>query len=623
MKRTFLLLICILIQISSSFSQSAKKYVLIEHFTNSWCSICKSLNPSLYNLLDNYPGDYHHISYHPPIPYVGCIFYQHNMSENSTRTAYYNIPGTPRIMMQGTYLGLGNPLLPQSVLENELGKTSPLRIKVEEEQVGTNKEVTITIKTFSPISGQFKAYAAIAEKEIDYNSPNGETLHHDVFRRMLPNIEGNPFTPAPVGFSVTLNYNFTLDPEWDSTEVYVVAFVQDTITKEIINSGTKYDIIMDATISDEACTGALNGAIDLDVSGGIPPYQYQWSNGETSRDIQGLAAGVFSVTISDANSTTITDSLVVNQSNNLSTNTSYTPSTANDGTATVTVTGGLPPYAYNWSNGDMTQTAINLAPAVYYVTVTDFNNCTITDSVTVAQIALSGQVTHVSCFNGSDAGIEITVLGGTGPYDFTWSHGATTKDVDNLMAGKYTVTVEDASNNMIIQFFDISQPDSLSVVVNSTPENGMKMDGMVSLIVTGGTPPYQYEWSNGATGETENNLSAAEYAITVSDANSCSKVVMVKVSSIPTTSIETQHVGHAMHLYPNPTSNSIQLEIQTESFENPFVILYSSLGKVVMKKSVNKAIKNFVINVANQPPGIYYLQLQDGSYSATKRVVKF
>ena len=93
-----------LVSLALSAQTSVKKYVLLEHFTNSKCSVCASKNPAFFTLIDQYPNDVHHVSIHPSTPYSTCVFYQSNTTENEARADFYNIPGTPRVAVNGTLL---------------------------------------------------------------------------------------------------------------------------------------------------------------------------------------------------------------------------------------------------------------------------------------------------------------------------------------------------------------------------------------------------------------------------------------------------------------------------------------------------------------------------------------
>ncbi|MCB0586145.1 MAG: Omp28-related outer membrane protein [Phaeodactylibacter sp.] len=224
----------------------AKQYLLLEHFTNTVCPICANANPGFYNTISNYEGDYHHIAYHPSVPYSSCIFYQANTEENGARQNYYNIFGTPRVYLNGT-TGVSAGQVTASLMENNLGQTSPLAIQVTETGV-SNRQVEVEVFSQGPPpAGDLRLFVAVVEKEIQYNAPNGETLHHDVFRDMLTDKDGDPFTPASEGGSVTAYFNFSVQMGWQQSQVYVLAFVQDYSTREVYNSGTRFDPVISST----------------------------------------------------------------------------------------------------------------------------------------------------------------------------------------------------------------------------------------------------------------------------------------------------------------------------------------------------------------------------------------
>jgi len=223
-----------------------KKYVLIEHFTNSNCSICASKNPAFYNTINQYPDDVRHLSIHPPVPYSACKIYQANPTQNSARTSVYGINGTPRVALNGTLTPVTSQLLPVATLQAQLGQESPIVIEVAESGTAPNKTVEITVTSYGDApAGAYKLFAAVAESTVNYNSPNGESKHHDVFHAMLPTIDGDSIALPAVGNSVSFNYNFThtAPAGWTSNydSLYILAFIQNTVTKEVLNTGTRFD----------------------------------------------------------------------------------------------------------------------------------------------------------------------------------------------------------------------------------------------------------------------------------------------------------------------------------------------------------------------------------------------
>lgn len=220
-------------------AQGAKKYVLIEHFTNTRCGICGSQNPSFFNTINVESNkDIHHISIHPSIPYSTCVFYQANTIEQDARATFYNLPGTPRASLNGASLVGVSGITASTITEATTG-TSPLQVVVTE-TTGNTRTAAIKLKTAGTIpSGSYKLYAAIVERKVSYSAPNGEATHHNVFRKHL--INGQDVTLAANGSEVSVNANYTIDAAW-KTEVYVVAYVQNTSTKAILNSGTRFDV---------------------------------------------------------------------------------------------------------------------------------------------------------------------------------------------------------------------------------------------------------------------------------------------------------------------------------------------------------------------------------------------
>lgn len=239
-KNLFLLFFSAIFSITQA--QTAKKFILLEHLTNSRCSVCASKNPGFYNTISNYENDVHHIAYHPPVPYNNCIFYLDNPVENAARGDYYGIEGAPSLFINGVAAPGGSQLVTAATLDANLGLFSPLQIVVSETG-DLNRTASIQVKTVGNVvpAGNLRLFVAIVEKIVNYDAPNGEDVHHDVFRKMLPDITGAPFTAAAAGAEINVSYNYTVENDWNAGEIYVVAFVQNIDTKEVINSGTRFD----------------------------------------------------------------------------------------------------------------------------------------------------------------------------------------------------------------------------------------------------------------------------------------------------------------------------------------------------------------------------------------------
>ena len=128
----------------------------------------------------------------------------------------------------------------------------------------------------------------------------------NVFRTMLPDINGESFSPAPVGGEVVFNYPYSLDPAWTPSEIYVLAWVQEMDSLKVFNSGTRFDL--------KAAITENNGSATATAQGGEQPYSYLWSTGATTSTVSGLPAGTHTVTITDNTGAWFMESVTVSSS---------------------------------------------------------------------------------------------------------------------------------------------------------------------------------------------------------------------------------------------------------------------------------------------------------------------
>jgi hypothetical protein len=268
------------------------------------------------------------------------------------------------------------------------------------------------------------------------------------------------------------------------------------------------------------------------VNGGTAPYTYHWSNNATTQNLTGITAGTYSLTVTDVQSCFATASAIVLQPSALALSTIGTNISCfggMNGAVNLTVTGGTVPYTFHWNTNAVTEDLNNVAAGTYYVTVTDFNACTSTISATITQPASLSIITipsnyngyNISYYGGTDGSIDITVGGGTAPYTFLWSNSATTEDLSNIGAGNYSVTVTDSHLCTMNSSIVMTQPAQNSSITVTGVETNVSCNGgsngTINITVSGGTPPYSYSWSNGATVQDINNLSAGAYTVTVHD----------------------------------------------------------------------------------------------------------
>ena len=289
---------------------------------------------------------------------------------------------------------------------------------------------------------------------------------------------------------------------------------------------------------------AVQGTATVNITGGVAPYTIQWvtSPVQTTATATGLDPGTYTVIVTDANGCVEILNVHVPGNSNISLTPSKTDISAcgaNDGTASVTPSGGSAPYTYLWSPGGQTTPSISgLAPGTYTVTVDDANSCPNTATIIindVVNINVTSTITDVLCPGEATGSVSTNVSGGAAPYTYSWNTtpvqtGAT---ATGLTAGFYTVTVTDANGCQGIHSLAVNQPPAFVI----TPTGGAlncagDANGSVSVSVSGGTPGYTYSWNTSPvqTGTTATGLTVGTYTVTVTDTNGCQEQEQITVS---------------------------------------------------------------------------------------------
>ncbi|MBT8233650.1 MAG: T9SS type A sorting domain-containing protein, partial [Bacteroidia bacterium] len=310
--------------------------------------------------------------------------------------------------------------------------------------------------------------------------------------------------------------------------VTVIDNVSNCITTCSTVVGTSVDLVCTASSSPTSC-GLSNGSASVSVINGSGNYTYTWSNGGITQTINNLAAGNYTVMVTDnVTGCSTTCSTSVQSSAGISCNINATNASCglSNGTATVNVTNGTGNYAYSWSNGNTSQTVTGLAAGTYSVTVTDLaSGCVTTCSTTIFgsnAISCNASSTNASC-GLSNGTATVQVFNGSGNYNYTWSNGQNTQTITGLSSGTYTVTVVDVTSGCITHCSTSLTSGSLPVCsVTTTPSSCSEANGTATVIVGGGTGSYSYLWSNGQTTTSISGLDVGSYSVTVTDSAGCS-----------------------------------------------------------------------------------------------------
>jgi hypothetical protein len=384
------------------------------------------------------------------------------------------------------------------------------------------------------------------------------------------------------------------------------------------------DIILPPTISstttDILCNGETNGSINLDVSGGIPPFTYTWSDSSLSGSmLTDLPAGIYEVTVTDSTSQTISETFTILEPQALTgtTTTTAEQNTNGNGSAVVNVNGGVSPYTYLWNdpNNQSTAEAINLSAGDYTVVVTDANGCTLEETVTVDMVivplTLTSAKTDILCNGDATGSITLSVDGGAIPYTYTWSDNSLSGSMlTNLPAGNYEVTVTDNVGIALSETFMIQEPPVLEGTTLSTPEEDTNGNGAAMVSVNGGVSPYTYLWndSNNQTTAEATNLSAGDYVVTITDANGCTLEETETVDMVT----DINHISEEeinVRISPNPTLNYFNIEVEGMGNEILLTIL-SVEGKLMQEQNLGKGGRQ-TIYVNDMNSGFYFIKIQD------------
>lgn len=292
-------------------------------------------------------------------------------------------------------------------------------------------------------------------------------------------------------------------------------------------------LLPNATSTNETAANANDGSVAVMPSGSNPPYSVLWNTGSSSFSITGLAPGDYTATITDNAGCTASASVTVQsvgcgsfQANILSSNVSCNG--ANDGIASVNITGAQEPVSIFWNNFFVSPTITNLAPGDYIVSVTDALGCNTTASTIISEppvLQLNTTASDETSVSANDGTAQAVASGGTGPYFYLWSNGMSGASITGLVPGSYFVTVTDANNctktgSATVAAFNCSLQLNTNYQAASCPNTA---DGVAQVInVPGGSGPFDYLWSNGGTAASATNLLPGNYGVTVTDANGCS-----------------------------------------------------------------------------------------------------
>lgn len=348
-------------------------------------------------------------------------------------------------------------------------------------------------------------------------------------------------------------YTFTWVPSVSSSSIAanICAGVYTVTVSDLNNCSSTFQIPLSnsngpsgavVTTTNVNCFGQCTGAASVtNPVGGTAPYVITWvTPSSTVNPVTGLCAGTYTAQITDANSCIYFQPAVVSQPTALNTSVTVTqPLCAGvcNGSITSNPSGGTPTYSFSWSTGATTSSITNICPGNYTLTVIDTKSCITTQTFSLpglVSITASTVVVNNNCFGGCFGSILASpVSGGIGPYSFNWSDplGQNSQQAFNLCNGIYSVTITDTQGCFNIFSGNVTSPSAIALTSAVTQPSCGLCNGASTVTAIGGTAPFTYSWSNGATGVSSNSLCAGVYMITISDSNGCLQNVNLPINN--------------------------------------------------------------------------------------------
>ena len=377
------------------------------------------------------------------------------------------------------------------------------------------------------------------------------------------------------------------------------------------------DIVITPTITEITCYGANNASISLAVTGGTAPYQATWSNLATGFYQNNLAAGSYTITITDANGCVKPITIVIQEAPIFTINpvvTNISCYGANNGSIQLNLIGGQAPVTLTWSDGSTSGTVRNnLGPGTYTVTISDGTPCYINRTFIIVEpqpLVLNATVQNaLDCLIPTSGAINLIVSGGTPPFTYAWSNGATTEDLSAITNGTYSVIVTDSRGCIKTASFTVSRPLPLTLVLDQEQQVNCTTRTITNLFeahVTGGVPPFTINWSSGTVSGVNNQFmtttSNGLITVTITDAIGCTTS-----QSVTITNPIIGNAGFTQNAYAYTTYG-------TYSINDPIQFTNTATGDFV---SVAWNFGDGIYSTDENPTHIY---TAEGSYVVTQTV---
>ncbi len=322
------------------------------------------------------------------------------------------------------------------------------------------------------------------------------------------------------------------------TYVVTVSDSANCASSSAVSIGSSTAPILSVSTTNSNCGFLGTGSASVAVTGGNAPYHYMWNNGDTLASNYNLRAATYIITVTDVNGcSSFAPAIVSNLNGPKITTQSIVNVKCNGsptGAITVAVSGGNPPYHYNWSNGSSSSAISALFAGPYQLVVFDADSCTSVESFVITQpnaLSVSSASVKADC-GVSNGSASVAVTGGLAPYSYSWNNGVSANVNAAVPAGVYYVTIIDANGCADSSLIAVSNKTGPSLALSLSANASCGSGGLISVVATGGSLPYAYHWSNGVTASSVSNVPAGNYYVTVTDGKGCVGSADTSVSEV-------------------------------------------------------------------------------------------
>lgn len=299
-----------------------------------------------------------------------------------------------------------------------------------------------------------------------------------------------------------------------------------------------------------------------------------------------------------------------------------------DGAIAISVEGGALPLTYQWSNHETLEDLTDLSSGTYKVTVSDADGVSaISPDIVIEQpelisVALNF-VQSVTCADADNGAIEITVYGGTEPYEFMWSDSSTLEDPVNLPMDDYQFTITDAKGcTWDSPTITVNEPNAIVLYETITSATPNESDGMIEIDLNGGLPPYQFYWDNGSISANLQNVPSGTYCVSVTDAYDCTVTQCYEISEALNVANETIEGLNSLDIFPNPATEYSILNLDLDTPKAVQLQIIDITGRELLHENIGQITETaFYINTSEYAKGIYFAKIIIEEKIITKKMM--